>query len=132
MKRFNSLTPLLGLLLAGCSSPPEPTKVEWDKPVTAVNASFPGWHENTTVVRSPLASGPWAQTLTDFRYDGNYPSEVWYAVTHASRIMVSAPDASRYFTARDWLIRHGATGLMVYQPKTRCLTCTSTDIYFSR
>lgn len=131
MKRFN-LIPLVGLLLAGCSSPPEPAAVEWDKPTTAVNAAFPDWHENNVVVPSRVISGQWARKLTDWQGDAqNYPADVWYAVAHSTRIVVVSPAAAEFFSARDWLTRHGATGVIAWQQKLNCLTCT-TDLYFSR
>lgn len=134
MKHFKPLVALSALLvLAGCSSPPEPAAVEWDKPLSPTNGTLPLWQENAVVTPSPVVSGQWSRVIMDFQDDGRvWTPDVWYAVAHSPRVAVSAPDATAFFAAKAWLRQHGAQGLISYRPKTHCLTCNTTDIYFSR
>ena len=121
------------LVISGCSSPPEPPAVKWDKPLSPTTSQLPLWQENRVVTPSPVISGIWTLAITDFQDVGQiWPPDIWYAVVHSTQITVSAPDATTFFSAKNWLRQHGATGLIAYRPKIHCLTCNTTDLFFYR
>ncbi|WP_337049925.1 cag pathogenicity island Cag12 family protein [Serratia fonticola] len=132
MKRFNYRAALSAvLILAGCSSPPEPAKVEWDQPVTATNSSLPAWQGNSVVTPSPFVSGHWSTIITDFQDEGTLRApDVWYAVAHSPHSAVAAPDAATFFAAKAWLRQHGAKGLITWQPGNSLTS--NTRLYLSR
>ncbi|EMC4380599.1 Cag pathogenicity island protein Cag12, partial [Cronobacter sakazakii] len=39
-------------LLCGCSSPPPPVPVEWEKPANPVNSTMPQWDDNSIIIPS--------------------------------------------------------------------------------
>lgn len=120
-------------LLLGCSSPPPPTPVEWDKSQQMLNGSMPVWSENSLIVPADSVSGHWLKVLTDFQGDaGSYDISVYYAIAHSPEIVVRSSDSGAFFRAKDWLRKNGAKGVIQYRFKDSCVTCASTDIYFSR
>ena len=131
MKNLSAI--VLVLLLAGCSSPPPPIPVEWEKPAAPMNGTLPQWSDNNVTVTAPAVSGRWSTVL--YAFNGSetvYTPEVYYAVAHSPRIVVATPDGASFFTAKNWLRKHGAKGVIQYQSKIRCLACYETDVYLSR
>lgn len=120
------------VLLAGCSSPPEPAAVAWEKPAVPVTTTLPQWEPNAVIIPSPVTTGRWSQYLGHFEPGGIYSAAQWYAVAHASQAIVSAPDSQRYFDAKAWLRAGGYQGLIEFRPRTGCLTCNNTEIFFYR
>lgn len=119
------------IFLSGCSSPPPPTPIEWDK-TQSLNASIPEWRENNLVIPSDIVSGRWMKILNNFKgEEGNYDISVYYAIAHSPVIVVHTSGSS-FFKAKAWLRKHGAKGVIQYQPVTDCMLCTNTSIYFSR
>ena len=64
--------------------------------------------------------------------DANIRELVIYTLNQTGLSAKGFPDATAFFAAKAWLRQHGAQGLISYLPKTHCLTCNTTDIYFSR
>ncbi|ELP9266176.1 hypothetical protein R1677_003004, partial [Escherichia coli] len=91
LPKLTGLTAIV-VLLAGCSSPPEPAAVDWSQPAQPVTTTRPVWEPNRLIVASPVTEGHWSQVLTRFEPGGIYPAAQWYAVAHASRAVVNAPD----------------------------------------
>ncbi|EAO3022190.1 hypothetical protein GQU05_004503 [Salmonella enterica] len=111
---------LFVVILAGCSSPPEPTPVEWDKtPATKMNTQSPHWKENNTVVPAKDVTERWSRHLVNFDAETPYTSDIFYTVTHSTTFIVFAPSGAEYFKAKDWLIHNGATGIITYKFKSR-------------
>lgn len=122
----------LTVALSGCSSPPEPVAVKWDTYPTAVNSTLPQWQENHVVVTSPGVTGEWSKRLQDFKGDnGRYSPDVYYAVAHSTRIVVTSNSGSAWFYAKTWLQTHGARVPIEFNRQFDCLTCT-VDVYLSR
>ncbi|CNM04149.1 cag pathogenicity island Cag12 family protein [Yersinia pseudotuberculosis] len=123
----------VGLMLAGCSSPPEPMAVKWDATPTTVNSTLPLWQENHVVVHSPDVVGSWSKRITDFQGDnGSYGPDFYYAVVHSTRIVVASNSSSAWFNTKAWLQLHGATAPIEFNRKLDCLTCNTVDVYLSR
>lgn len=119
------------IFLSGCSSPPPPTPIEWDK-THSLNVSIPEWRENNLVIPSDTVSGRWIKILNNFKGDeGNYDISVYYAIAHSPVIVVHSSGSS-FFKTKAWLRKHGAKGVIQYKAATDCLICTNTRIYFSR
>lgn len=81
---------------------------------------------------SPVTEGHWSQVLTRFEPGGIYPAAQWYAVAHASRAVVNAPDGQRFFAAKTWLREGGYKGVVEFRPRSGCLTCDTSEIVFYR
>lgn len=122
----------MATLLAGCSSPPEPLPVEWDKPAVQMNTGLPRWEPDDVVIPSPVVTGHWSQHIARFDPGDMFAPEIWYAVAHSSRVVVSAPDSQRYFMAKAWLRDGGYKGVTEYRQQGRCFTCNTTEIFFYR
>ncbi|WP_437749961.1 hypothetical protein ACRYSL_22580 (plasmid) [Enterobacter mori] len=131
LHKFTGLT-VAAVLLAACSSPPEPAAVDWEQPAATVTTTLPQWEPNTVIIPSPVTEGSWSQYLGHFEAGGIYSATQWYAVAHASQAVVSAPDSQRYFEAKAWLRAGGYHGLIEFRPRTGCLTCSTTEIFFYR
>ncbi|HGW3516043.1 TPA: Cag pathogenicity island protein Cag12, partial [Klebsiella pneumoniae] len=41
---------MLAAIVTGCSSPPPPVPVEWDKAADPLNTSLPQWSDNNVIV----------------------------------------------------------------------------------
>ncbi|EHU9717701.1 hypothetical protein KZ563_004480, partial [Escherichia coli] len=67
-----------------------------------------------------------------FEPGGIYPAAQWYAVAHASRAVVNAPDGQRFFAAKTWLREGGYKGVVEFRPRSGCLTCDTSEIVFYR
>ncbi len=135
MKSFSPRwdTLYMTLLLAGCSSPPEPVAVKWGRPATAMNSTLPQWKENNSVVRAPGRQGEWSMTLRDFQgASGRHGPDVYYAIAHASRIVVASNNSTAWFNTRDWLKAQGAAVPVEFIRKPGCLSCTTVDVSLSR
>ncbi|HFN3662554.1 TPA: cag pathogenicity island Cag12 family protein [Enterobacter hormaechei] len=121
----------LMIFLSGCSSPPPPTPIEWDK-TQSLNTGIPEWRENNLVIPSDTVSGRWMKILNNFKGDeGNYDISVYYAIAHSPVIVVHTSGGA-FFKAKEWLRKLGAKGVIQYHPVTDCMLCTNTSIYFSR
>ncbi|EAY7303712.1 hypothetical protein AB295_22215 [Salmonella enterica] len=123
---------VLTVLVAGCSSPPEPLPLEWDKPAQQVNTRLPRWEPDNTVIASPVVTGHWSYIISNFDKNYNYPVYIWFMVAHSSHFVISASDAQSYFETKEWLRTNGAKGIITFQKNTDCLTCQSIRIYLSR
>ncbi|WP_282677413.1 cag pathogenicity island Cag12 family protein [Serratia marcescens] len=119
-------------VVAGCSSPPPPTPVDWDKTPTAMNGTLPEWRENYVVNPAPHVDGKWSRVIRSFSTDTPYGVDVYYAVVHSSFVMVTANNADDFFNAKSWLRTHGAKGVIRYQKSEFSWSGRNTDIYLSR
>ncbi|HBN6694871.1 TPA: hypothetical protein LZQ48_004013 [Escherichia coli] len=104
-------------LLTGCSSPPEPTPVEWENPPQKMNTQSPHWKENNTVVPTKDVTEHWSRQISRFNPTTPYVPDVFYTVTHSVKFVVFASNGTEYFKAKDWLIKHGANGTINYRHK---------------
>lgn len=124
---------LLAAIATGCSSPPPPVPVEWDKPAEQLNASLPLWNDDNVVVPSPAVNGTWSSSVSTQNFDDTvWSPAVFYAIAHSTHIVVSAQSGADFFNAKNWLRQNGAKGLIEFRNKTKCLTCYTTEIYFYR
>jgi hypothetical protein len=131
MKHFNKIIGGgIAALVSGCSSPPLPPSVEWTGQANEINTTLPEWKENSVVVPSASVTGSWSKVITGFGEDNPYQVDVFYAVAHSPKIVVSTNSSDRYFSTKDWLRSHGARGTIAFSPRKMCLSCQSTDIYF--
>lgn len=130
MKVINML--LFSLALPGCSSLPLPVPVEWDKPGHSVNTGLPQRRDNPVIIPSPVVKDTWLLTIHAWNFNETcWTPAVFYAVAHSARVVVATPSGAEFFTAKNWLRRYGAKGVIKYQPVSGCLTCSDTRIYFS-
>ncbi|ASG19360.1 cag pathogenicity island Cag12 family protein [Salmonella enterica] len=124
---------MLAAIVTGCSSPPPPVPVEWDKAADPLNTSLPQWSDNNVIVPSSTVNGKWTSSISaQSFYDTIWTPAVFYAVAHSTRIVVTAQSGTDFFNAKNWLRQNGAKGVIEYQPVSNCLTCRETTIYFSR
>lgn len=130
MKVINML--LFSLVLSGCSSSPPPVTVEWDKPGQSVNTGLPQWQDNPVIILSPMVKDTWLLSIHTRNFnETHWTPAVYYAASHSARIVVATTSGAEFFTAKNWLRRYGAKGVIEYQPVSGCLTCSDTRIYFS-
>ncbi|EPC9116193.1 cag pathogenicity island Cag12 family protein [Escherichia coli] len=127
------LVTVLVTLITGCSSPPPPVPVEWNKKPVSLNEKFPEWNPNRLIIKSPVINDKWTLSISsqDFNKEDWMPS-VFYAIAHSTQITVATKSGADYFSAKNWLYHHGANGVIIYHPIINCLTCNETTIYFSR
>lgn len=123
---------VLTAIISGCSSPPPPVPVDWAKPATSMNESIPQWQDNNVIIPAKTVTGKWSQYIPAFNKDNIFSTDIYYAVAHSSRIIISAQTGTSFFSAKQWLREHGAKGLIEFRSKTKCLTCSTTEIYFYR
>lgn len=124
---------ILATIITGCSSPPPPVPVAWDKAAEPLNTRLPQWRDNNVTVPSPTVNGKWTLSVSTHSFhDTTWTPAVFYAAAHSTRIVVSAQSGTDFFNARNWLRQNGAKGVIEYQPVFNCLTCRETTIYFSR
>ncbi|EPK9929535.1 TPA: cag pathogenicity island Cag12 family protein [Klebsiella pneumoniae] len=124
---------ILAAIITGCSSPPPPVPVAWDKAAEPLNTRLPQWRDNNVTVPSPTVNGKWTLSVSTHSFhDTTWTPAVFYAAAHSTRIVVSAQSGTDFFNARNWLRQNGAKGVIEYQPVFNCLTCRETTIYFSR
>ncbi|HIB1616934.1 TPA: cag pathogenicity island Cag12 family protein [Salmonella enterica subsp. enterica serovar Muenchen] len=124
---------LLAAIVTGCSSPPPPVPVEWNKAPEPLNTTLPQWRDNNVIVPSPGVNGKWTSLVSAQNfYDTLWSPAVYYAVAHSTRIVVAAQSGADFFNAKNWLRHNGAKGVIEYQPVFNCLLCRETTIYFSR
>lgn len=55
---------MLAAIVTGCSSPPPPVPVEWDKAAAPLNTSLPQWSDNNVIVPSPTVNGKWTSSIS--------------------------------------------------------------------
>ncbi|MDH8441066.1 cag pathogenicity island Cag12 family protein [Klebsiella pneumoniae] len=124
---------ILAAIITGCSSPPPPVPVAWDKAAEPLNTRLPQWRDNNVTVPSPTVNGKWTLSVSTHSFhDTTWTPAVFYAAAHSTRIVVSAQSGTDFFNARNWLRQNGAKGVIEYQPVFNCLTCREITIYFSR
>ena len=124
---------ILAAIITGCSSPPPPVPVAWDKAAEPLNTRLQQWRDNNVTVPSPTVNGKWTLSVSTHSFhDTTWTPAVFYAAAHSTRIVVSAQSGTDFFNARNWLRQNGAKGVIEYQPVFNCLTCRETTIYFSR
>ncbi|MEQ4676775.1 cag pathogenicity island Cag12 family protein [Providencia vermicola] len=121
---------LIALALAGCSSPPEPAKVEWSSPATAINETVPRWQNNHIVVPSKNIMGAWSVITPNFNINEIQSTETYYAIAHASHIVIKTSSNKQYFTIKNWLLNNGATNKIEIEARKTCLLCQSSTLYF--
>ena len=122
---------LLALLVAGCSSPPEPPLPDSSSKPETVNGTMPLWEANNITVPSADVSGHWQIKLANFRGDNDsYPPAFWYGITHSSHILVATGRGTNWYGIKDWLRAHGANQVIEYRVKPGCYNCA--DIYMAR
>lgn len=127
MRRFL----ITALLLAGCSSPPEPVPVEWDKLPAQMNTTPPPQiKETNNVIKVSNVSERWSRHILQFTPNTPYQPTVYYAVAHSTKFIVFASSGSEYFKAKNWLIHNGASGVITYKFKSR--NNKGTEIFISR
>lgn len=120
---------ILAAIITGCSSPPPPVPVAWDKAAEPLNTRLPQWRDNNVTVPSPTVNGKWTLSVSTHSFhDTTWTPAVFYAAAHSTRIVVSAQSGTDFFNARNWLRQNGAKGVIEYQPVFNCLTCRETTI----
>lgn len=119
-------------ILSACSSPPEPASVDWGAKEDTVNSTLPSWEESGTVNASTNVTGKWMKTVRGFKTDQPLDVGVYYAISHSTNIVVSASSSKDWFDTKSWLRSHGANGVIDFEFKGACLTCTSIDVSFYR
>jgi hypothetical protein len=98
-----------------------------------LNATLPLWHENQTIIPSASGPGHWSVVIRAFSEDEVIrPPAFDYAVAHATRVVIAAPDAGAWFRAKGWLRQHGAAGVIHWQHATNGLSGHETRITLSR
>mgnify|MGYP002554007464 FL=1 len=55
---------MLAAIVTGCSSPPPPVPVDWDKAAAPLNTSLPQWSDNNVIVPSPTVNGKWTSSIS--------------------------------------------------------------------
>lgn len=67
MKTINIL--LFLMMLTGCSSPPAPVSVEWDKSGESVNINLSQWNDNPVINPSPVVNGKWLLSVHSTQFN---------------------------------------------------------------
>ncbi|EJM3421877.1 Cag pathogenicity island protein Cag12 [Salmonella enterica] len=119
----------LVVMISGCSSPPEPLPVRWDKPAQQINTTLQQWNPNNAVIASNMVNGHWSQYIASFSPDRIYSPAVWFAIAHSPEIVIVTNSGASYFNAKSWLQSNGSKALISFQ---NCFTCSRTDIYLYR
>ena len=121
------------LVLTACSSPPEPPQVEWEKTPEVMNTQIMNWKPTSGVIKSDNINSSWSKVLPGFKPENRlYDDSVFYAVAHSEKIVVRTSSFDSYWSAKDWLRKNGATGVIEYQPLKRWLNNDYVEIYLSR
>ncbi|MFA9685455.1 cag pathogenicity island Cag12 family protein [Klebsiella pneumoniae] len=55
---------MLAAIVTGCSSPPPPVPVDWDKAAAPLNTSLPQWSDNNVMVPSPTVNSKWTSSIS--------------------------------------------------------------------
>lgn len=123
----------IALLVIGCSSPPEPAKIEWSNPPTTINEKVPRWQNNHIIVPAQNIVGQkWSMIASNFNLNAIQTTEVYYAIAHASRIVIKTSTNNQYLEIKRWLLTHGAVGKIELEIKNPCLLCHANTLYFYR
>lgn len=105
--------------VAGCSSPPKPTPMDFDQPPVVVNTSLPRQTVTNEVIKSAQSNGPWSLTQNDFLGDQrSYNTDFYYALAHADLIELDTHNLTNAERTRQWLLQHGATAPIHITPST--------------
>lgn len=112
MKRIFIITVLM---LSGCSSPPEPTPVEFDKADEVITPSLPYLADFHGIIPSETNSKGWVYSKTFSQQEDFTTPEYYYALAHADRIVVFTDNAGNWFRFRDGLKRQGVRGVIEWQ-----------------
>lgn len=127
---------LISFLAGACSSPPEAPQVDWDRKGDVMNSELMTWQPTEQVIKSGAVSGHWQQKIENFRPENRlYNDDVFYAVAHSERVIVETAGADSFFTAKNWLRRNGAQGVIEYRSlPVRMMSgnATTTNIFFVR
>ncbi len=100
------------LALAGCSSPPEPTPVEFGKVNEIVTPSLPYMADFHGVIPSETNGLGWTFSRTFLTREDFTTPEYYYALAHADRVIVYTSKADLWFQVRDGLKAQGARGVI--------------------
>lgn len=112
MKKIFIIT---AMMLSGCSSPPEPTPVEFDKANEVITPSLPYLADFHGIIPSETNGKGWEYSKTfSERQDFRTP-EYYYALAHADRIVVLTNNAGSWFQFRDALKHQGARGVIEWR-----------------
>lgn len=104
---------MLAAIVTGCSSPPPPVPVEWDKAAAPLNTSLPQWSDNNVIVPSPTVNGKWTSSISaQSFYDTTWTPAVFYAVAHSTRIVVTAQSGTDFFNAKTGFARMAQKALL--------------------
>ncbi|WP_147007172.1 cag pathogenicity island Cag12 family protein [Klebsiella pneumoniae] len=125
---------MLAAIVTGCSSPPPPVPVDWDKAAAPLNTSLPQWSDNNVMVPSPTVNSKWTSSISaqSFYNTIQYGLQPYFTQSPTQHVVVTAQSGTDFFNAKNWLRQNGAKGVIEYQPVFNCLTCRETTIYFSR
>ncbi|HHW1526589.1 TPA: cag pathogenicity island Cag12 family protein [Escherichia coli] len=88
---------LLISILAGCSSPPEPTPVQFEKANEVINPSLPYVPDFHGVIKSDVSGKGWVYEITSLSGVQARTPTFYYALAHADRIVVTTHDAGLWF-----------------------------------
>ncbi|HGY7168169.1 TPA: cag pathogenicity island Cag12 family protein [Escherichia coli] len=106
---------LLISILAGCSSPPEPTPVQFEKANEVINPSLPYVPDFHGVIKSDVSGKGWVYEITSLSGVQARTPTFYYALAHADRIVVTTHDAGLWFRIRDLLKMEGATAVVEWR-----------------
>lgn len=59
------LVTVLVTLITGCSSPPPPVPVEWNKKPVSLNEKLPEWNPNSLIIKSPVINDKCTEKLQE-------------------------------------------------------------------
>lgn len=104
---------ILSLMLAGCSSPPEPTPVEFEKANIAINGTMEV-SVSKKIIPSSLSIGGWSHSFV-YTKDLMPTIDNYYAIAHADSAEIIINDEKEYVLIENWLIEKG----LVVKPTKR-------------
>ncbi|HAW2529992.1 TPA: conjugal transfer protein, partial [Escherichia coli] len=91
------------------------------------------WTPTSNVIKSDNINSLWSKVLPDFKPENRlYDDSVFYAVAHSEKIVVRTSSFDSYWSAKDWLRKNDATGVIEYQPLKRWLNNDYVEISLSR
>lgn len=128
---------LICFLAGACSSPPEAPQVDWDRKWDVMNSEVMTWLPTEHVIKSGAVSGHWQQKIVNFMPENRlYNDDVFFTVAHSERVIVETSGSGAFFTAKNWLRRNGAQGVIEYRQLPCGMLCSgsavTTNIFFVR
>ncbi|ECN4023782.1 cag pathogenicity island Cag12 family protein, partial [Salmonella enterica subsp. enterica serovar Typhimurium] len=78
---------LLISILAGCSSPPEPTPAQFEKANEVINPSLPYVPDFHGVIKSEVSGKGWVYEITSLSGVQARTPTFYYALAHADRVV---------------------------------------------